>query len=58
VVMLAFFYERGFGLPLHPFVHGLLHYYLVVIQNCYPNVVLHIACFITLYEAFMGIDPQ
>jgi hypothetical protein len=56
--MLAFFYERGFGLPLHPFVHGLLHYYLVVIQNCYPNVVLHIACFITLYEAFMGIDPQ
>jgi hypothetical protein len=27
VVVLASFYERGFGLPLQPFVRGLLHYY-------------------------------
>jgi hypothetical protein len=27
VVVLASFYKRGFGLPLHPFVRGLLFYY-------------------------------
>jgi hypothetical protein len=27
VVVLTSFYERGFGLPLHPFMCGLLHYY-------------------------------
>jgi hypothetical protein len=27
VVVLASFYERGFRLPLHPFVWGLLFYY-------------------------------
>lgn len=27
VVVLASFYERGFGLPLHPFMRGLLHHY-------------------------------
>jgi hypothetical protein len=27
VVVLVSFYERGFGLPLHSFVQGLLFYY-------------------------------
>lgn len=27
VMVLASIYERGFGLPLHPFVWGLLFYY-------------------------------
>jgi hypothetical protein len=56
VVMLASFYERRFGLPLHQFVCGLLHFYQLEVQNHHPNVVLHIACFITLCEAFMGIN--
>jgi hypothetical protein len=56
VIVLASFYERGFGMPLHPFMRGLLHYYQVEIQNLHPNVVLHIGCFIMLCEAFMGID--
>jgi hypothetical protein len=55
VVVLASFYEPRFGLPLHPFVRGLLHYYQLELQNLNPNVVLHIACFIMLCEAFMGI---
>jgi hypothetical protein len=58
VVVLASFYERGFGLPLHSFVRGLLHYYLLEVKNLHPNVVLHIVYFVTLCEAFMGIDPH
>jgi hypothetical protein len=58
VVVLALFYKRGIGFPLHPFVQGLLFFYGLEIQNLYPNSVLHMACFITLCEAFMGIDPH
>jgi hypothetical protein len=31
VIMLASLYERGFGLPFHLFMCGLLHYYQVEI---------------------------
>jgi hypothetical protein len=58
VVMLASFYECGFGLPLHPFMHGLLHYYQLEVQNLHHNVILHIVCLIMLGEVFMGIDPH
>lgn len=54
VIVLVSFYERRFGLCLHPFMRGLLHYYQLEVQNLHPNVVLHIACFITLCEVFMG----
>jgi hypothetical protein len=57
VIMLASFYERGFGLPLHLFMRGLLHYYQGEIQNLHPNAILHIVCFIMLCEAFMGSIP-
>jgi hypothetical protein len=57
VVVLAFFYEHGFGRPLHPFVRGILHYYQLEIQNLHPNTILHMVCFITLCEAYTGIDP-
>jgi hypothetical protein len=57
VIVLSSFYEHRFGLPLHPFVCGLLHNYQVEIQNLHPNAILHIECFIMLCEAFMGIDP-
>ena len=52
--MLASLYERGFGLPIHLFMHGLLFYYEPELQNLNPNTILHIACFITLCEVFMG----
>lgn len=57
VVVLMYFSEHGFGLPLHPFVWVLLFYYKLEIQNLHPNSILHIVCFITLCEAFLGIDP-
>jgi hypothetical protein len=31
VIMPTSFYKREFGLPLHPFVHRILHYYQVEI---------------------------
>lgn len=58
LVVLASFYEREFGLPLHPFVGGLPHYYQLEVHNLQPNNILHVVCFITLCEAFMGIDPH
>lgn len=57
-VVLAPFYARGFGLPLHPFIRGLLFFYELEIQNLHPNSFLHMACFIILCEAFLRIDPH
>jgi hypothetical protein len=58
VMVLAPFYERGFGLPLYPFVRGLLFFYGLEVQNLHPNSILYMACFITLCAAFLGIDPH
>jgi hypothetical protein len=40
IVVLDSFYKRGFGLPLHPFMRGLLFYYGLELQNLYPNTIL------------------
>ena len=52
------YFPRGFALPLHPFVRGLLYAYRIQLHDLTPNGILHIACFITLCEAFMGIYPH
>ena len=52
------FFPRGFSLPLHPFVRGLLFAYNLQLHDLTPNGVLHIACFITLCECFLGIYPR
>src|SRR3954462_6473367 len=49
------FFTRGFALPIHPFVRGLLYAYQLQLHDLTPNGVLHIACFITLCEGFLGI---
>lgn len=49
------FFERGLGLPAHDFLHGLLHHYGMQLHHLTPNSLLHISCFITLCEAFLGI---
>ena len=53
-VCFAEFLPRGFSLPLHDFVRGLLFAYGVQIHDLTPNGILHIACFITLCECFLG----
>jgi hypothetical protein len=57
-VMFLAFLPRGFSLPAHEFLHGLLFVYGVQLHQLTPNSLLHIACFITLCEAFLGIDPH
>ena len=58
VVSFTRFHERGFTIPAHKFLRGLLHYYKVELQHLTPNGVQHIATFIALCEGFLGISPQ
>jgi hypothetical protein len=57
VIFIAFLL-RGLSLPPHPFLHGLLFAYGIQLHDLNPNTILHIACFITLCECFLGIEPH
>jgi hypothetical protein len=57
VMFLAFLFH-GLSLPAHEFLCGLLFVYGVQLHQLTPNSLLHIAYFITLCEAFLGIDPH
>lgn len=57
VVVLVSFYECGFRFPLHPFIWGILFYYELQMHNLHMSTILHIACFITLCEAYLSMDP-
>jgi hypothetical protein len=52
------FYEWGFGVSLHRFFRSLLQHYHMELYNLTPSGVLHIVAFVTLCEAYMGIDPH
>jgi hypothetical protein len=57
VIFLAFML-RGLSLPPRPFLRGLLFAYGIQLLDLNPNMILHIACFITLCECFLGIEPH
>jgi hypothetical protein len=57
VIFLAFIL-RGLSFPAHEFLRGLLFVYGVQLHQLTPNLILHIACFITLCESFLGIEPH
>jgi hypothetical protein len=57
VIFLAFLL-CGLSLPAHEFLRGLLFVYGVQLHQLTPNSILHIACFITLCESFLGIEPH
>jgi hypothetical protein len=57
VVFEDYFY-RGFGVPIHPFLRGLIDYYGISLCNLNPNSVLHVYVFIHFYEAYLGILPH
>jgi hypothetical protein len=57
-VMFLTFFLRGLSFPAHEFVRGLLFVYGVQLHQLTPNSILHIACFITLCESFVGIEPH
>jgi hypothetical protein len=52
------FLLRGLSLLAHEFLRGLLFVYGVQLHQLTPNSILHIACFITLCESFLGIEPH
>jgi hypothetical protein len=57
-VMFFAFLLSGLSLPTHEFLCGLLFVYGVQLHQLTPNSILHIACFITLCESFLGIEPH
>ena len=58
VMSFSIFHERGFAVPVHRFLRGLLAYYEVELQHLTPNGVQHMAAFVALCEGFLGIDPH
>jgi hypothetical protein len=57
-VMFAAFLYRGLSLPAHEFLWCLLFSYGIHLWQLTPNSILHLAIFITICEAFLGIDPH
>jgi hypothetical protein len=57
-VMFMSFLYRGLSLPAHEFLPRLLHVYEIQLWQLTPNSILHLAIFITLCEAFLGIEPH
>ena len=58
VVSFLAFHERGLGYPAHWFLRGLLNEWGLELQHLNPTGVLHIAGFITVCEAFLGMEPH
>jgi hypothetical protein len=58
VVSFVAFFEQGFDMPSHQFLHSLLRYYGLELHHLTPSGVLHIAAFVTLCEAYLEIDPE
>jgi hypothetical protein len=57
-VMLFAFLLRGLSFPAHELLCGLLFAYGVQLHQLMPNSILHISCFVTLCESFLGIEPH
>jgi hypothetical protein len=49
---------RGLSLPAYEFLRGLLFEYGIQLYQLTPNAILHIACYITVCECFLGIHPH
>jgi hypothetical protein len=57
-VMFLAFLLHGLSLSAHEFLCGLLYIYGVQLYQLTPNSILHIACFVTLCESFLRIEPH
>ena len=52
------FHERGLGYPAHWFLRGLLNECGLELRHLNSTGVLHIAGFVTVCEAFLGVEPH
>ncbi|KAK1649697.1 hypothetical protein QYE76_067502 [Lolium multiflorum] len=50
--------ESDFRHPAHEFLRSLLFFYGIQLLQLTPNSILHLSIFITVCEAFLGIDPH
>jgi hypothetical protein len=57
-VMFLAFLLRSLSFPAHEFLRGLLFVYGMQLHQLTPNLILHIACFVTLCKSFLGIEPH
>jgi hypothetical protein len=57
-VMFLAFLLRDLSFSAHEFLRGLHFIYGVQLHQLMPNSILRIACFVTLYESFLGIEPH
>jgi hypothetical protein len=57
-VMFLAFLLRGLSFPAHKFLRGIFFIYGVQLHQLMLNSILHIACFVSLCESFLGIDPH
>lgn len=57
VVFLAYLL-RGLSFPAHEFLRYLLLHYGLQLWQLTPNSLLHLSIFITVCEAFLGIEPH
>jgi hypothetical protein len=57
IVACVAFYEWGFGLPSHRFLYSLLQSYGLELHHLTPSGILHVAVFVTLCDAFLGVEP-
>ena len=58
VVSILAFHEHGLGYPAHWFLRGLFNEWGLELQHLNPTRVLHITGFVTMCEAFLGMDPH
>jgi hypothetical protein len=58
IVVCAVFYERGFGVSSHRFLYSLLQSYGLELHHLTPSRILHMVAFVTLCEAYIGIEPH
>jgi hypothetical protein len=58
VVACMMFYEQGFGVPSHRFLHSLLRSYGLELHHLTPSGNVHMAAFMTLYKAYIWIEPH
>ncbi|KAK1665085.1 hypothetical protein QYE76_053244 [Lolium multiflorum] len=50
--------EDDIHLPAHEFLRSLLYFYGIQLWQLTPNSILHLSIFVTVCEAFLGIDPH
>ena len=58
VISFLAFHECGLGYPVHWFLRGLLNEWGLELQHLNSTRVLHVPSFITIYEAFLGMEPH